>query len=445
MKPRPNNKWQPAASAGIKLCLTAVLFQAALEAVAQPAIRNVVEAEAATQLRPLNLEAMPYTFKSGDFRMLMTPSMEADWNNNINLSRTNQLQDYILRPMMMMNLSYPLTQVNLLRLDVGAGYDDYLQHHNYSNWRVNSGSQLSLDTYVKDVLINVHDRFYYYQDAGAQSAVAGTGQFGSDENVAGAMVAWNPKDLNLSVSYDHENIIPTGTPIESQDLASELVDTRAGWRFEPTATAGVEGTYSSTRYSQAILNNNSSYSIGGYGLWNPGTYFKMTPRAGYVIYDFQGTSTSSEVVPVPTTGTTVSNVPIRTSDVHSWYADLTLTHDITPAVSYSLSGGHQIELGVFSDVIDDYYARLGATWRVVKTMNVQGSFSFDHGRQGFGNISGSLQETYDWYTGSLLINRQLTRQLSVGLNSRLTYRSSTIYSLGYLQYLVGIQVAYAFQ
>lgn len=436
-----------AGGAALNIWLAAAVCNSPASASAQEALRNVLAAQAAAPA-PINLESMPYTVKSGDFRLLITPSMEMDWNNNIDASRTNALQDYILRPLVQLNATYPITQVNLLQLNVGFGYDEYIEHSAYSSWRVTSGSQLSFDTYIKDVRINVHERFDYSQDSGGQAVVAGVGNYGAGHNVAGVLVAWNPKDINMSLGYDHRNVLSTATQFGAQDSSSELINGRVGWKFQPTASVGIEATYSTTSYDQMVLNNNSSYTVGAYGQWDPGSYFHVIPHAGYTITQFQETSQSGEVFHLAPAGSPIvapTGVPIRTANLNSWYADLTLSHEITQFLSYSLSAGHQIEPGIQSDAVEDSYVRLSSNWKVIKDLGLGASFSYEHGQQGAGNISGNLTEIFDFYTFTLEVNRQLTTRLRMGLNSRLTFRSSSSSDLGYTQALVGLHMAYAFE
>jgi len=54
-------------------------------------------------------------------------------------------QDFILSPLVQLNASYPITRNNLLSLNVGAGYDKYFDHNQYSTWRLQSGTELSFD------------------------------------------------------------------------------------------------------------------------------------------------------------------------------------------------------------------------------------------------------------------------------------------------------------
>jgi len=118
---------------------------AASPAPAQEALRNSLAGEVAAAARQIQLESLPYTFKSGDFRLLVVPSLSLDWNDNINSSKTDPEQDFILSPLVQLNASYPITRNNLLSLNVGAGYDKYFDHDQYSTWRLQSGTELSFD------------------------------------------------------------------------------------------------------------------------------------------------------------------------------------------------------------------------------------------------------------------------------------------------------------
>jgi len=203
-----------------------------------------------------------------------------------------------------------------------------------------------------------------------------------------------------------------------------------------------------TAYDQAILNNNSAYTAGVYGEWRPGSYFRATARGGYTIYQFQQTSTSGESIELTPTGNPIfvpTGKPLQTSDLNTWYADVTLTHDVTRALSYSLSVGHEIQSGFLSDELEDSYVRLSSTWKIIKNLNLNGSFSYEHGQQGVGNVAGNLTEIFDWYTGGLEISRQLSTKLRLGLTSRVTYQASSSANLGYTQAIVGLQMAYTFE
>ena len=273
---------------------------------------------------------------------------------------------------MQLTASYPITQNNLLSLNVGAGYDKYFDHDQYSTWFLQSGTELSFDIYVKDFWFNLHDRVNYVQDTSQQPALSGTANYATLNNTAGLSVTWDLNKVTLSAGYDHQNIIsPTAQQYESQDGATEMVYARAGLEVYPGVTTGIEGTAAFTTYDQMVLNNNNSYSAGVYADWQPGKAFRVQPRFGYTIFDFQHTSTN-----------------IQTSNLNSWYADLNITHQVTDAIGYTLDAGHEVQTGIQSDAIEDYYVRPAIHWDIIKNVSLNTSISYEHGNQGAGKCGG---------------------------------------------------------
>ena len=403
------------------------MFLAARLATAQEALRSSLAGDAAAEARNLQLQSQPYTVKSGDFRLLVTPSLELDWNDNINLSRNNTEADFILRPLVALNASYPIGTYNLLNLSVAFGYDKYLIHDAYSQLRLDSGSELSFDVYVKDFWINFHDRFQYSQDPSQEAAVAGSGSgsYGTFENTAGLSGTWDLEDVTLTLGYDHQNTRSLSSQYNQMNNSSELVVARTGLQFNPTLTVGVEGTASFTTYDQAVLNDNQQYSAGIYGDWRPGSYFSVQPRVGYTIFESGQTSAS-----------------VKGGNLASWYANLTLAHQVTDFLSYSLSAGHEIRPGIQSDAIEDSYIRPSVDWNVIKDVTLQTSLFYEHGVEGGGQQASLQEKNYDQYGGGLNLSYSPMKKVKISLNYRLTLRSSNVASREYTQNMVGLQMTY---
>jgi len=404
--------------------LVAAIFPIERAALAQEAIRNSIAGDAAAESHRIDPENLPFTVKAGDLRVLVSPSIGAEYNDNINLTKENRLDDFIIRPSLGLQLSYPLTQRNLLQFDISFGYSEYLQHHSYSTWFIQSGSALSFDLYIKDVSINLHDRFGYTQDSAREGAIANSGTYGTFQNSVGLNATWDLQDVTLSGGYDHQNIKSTSDNFEQTDHASEMVVGRVGLKLNPRLTAGMEGTVSFTEYEQKTLNDSVNYSGGVYADWQPGTYFHLKPRFGYTIYNFEQ---SSRV--------------IKAHNQDTWYADLSVEHQVSEGINYTLSAGHETRLGIQSDTIEDWYLRPRINWSVFKAVDFSTSFFYEHGEQTSGGLPGS-GETYDWYGGELKVGYSLTKKLSLNLNYRLTLRSSDQASREYTQNSVGLQATY---
>lgn len=396
---------------------------------AQEALRTSLAGDAAAEARRFQLQSMAYTLKWGDFRLLVTPSLALNWNDNINLTKDNTESDFILSPLVALDASYPLSTYNLLNLSVDFGYNKYINHDELSQWYLGSASGVSFDVYVKDFWINLHDNFDYSQDSAQDAAVAGTGSYGTFENTAGLSVTWDLEDVTLTLGYDHQNVMATSDQFNNStnsiNHASELVVARAGLKVHPKLTVGVEGTASFTTYDLAVLNNNQEYSVGIYGDWRPGSYFSVQPRFGYTIFNSSQTSAY-----------------IQGGNLTAWYANLTLSHQATSFLSYSLSAGREISLGIESDAIEDWYIRPSANWNVIKDVTLQPSLFYEHGEEAGGQQASLLENNFDWYGGALSLSYSPMKRVTISLNYRLTMRASNVASGEYTQNMVGLQITY---
>jgi hypothetical protein len=424
---------------GGRLGLAASILLAARMSFAQESLRSSLAGDAAAEAESQQIGAVRYTYAAGDFRLLVVPSVGIDFNDNINLSENAGESDFILRPQLGLTGAYPVTQNNLLSFSAGVGYDDYLEHSQYSTWRLTTGSWLSFDMYVKDFRLDFHDDFSAVEDPGAQAALAGTAQYGVFNNTSGLTATWDLEDVVLTFGYDHLISLATTGPFSYLDRSAELPLIRAGFRFDSRLTAGIEGSAAFTRYDQSVLNDNQNYSGGVYADWSPDESLHIQPRVGYGIYQFQHTSQSDQIYFL---SPFIPSTTVQTADQNSWYADLSVSHQVTKLVGYGLSAGHKTQLGIQSDLVEDTYVRPNITWMLFKDLNLNTSFFYDHGNQGAGNLSGNFPETYDWYGGGFLLSYELMKRLLVSLNYRLTLRSSDVPQRGYAQNIVGIKFSY---
>ena len=404
---------------------SALIFPGASSAPAQEALRQSQAGDAAAQARITQAESQPYTIKEGDFKLLVVPSLGLDWNDNINITKTNAQSDFILKPTVNFDASYPVSDKNLLSLNVGVGYEQYFDHPGYSTWYLSSDSGLSFDIYVKDFWFNLHDRASYVQDTAQNPQLSGTANYATIVNTAGLSATWDLNQVTLSSGYDHQNTIATSSQYDSQNNAAEMLFAKAGAEVYPGVTPGVEVTTAFTTYQQDTLNNNDAYTAGGYVNWQPGSYFSLQSQGGFSTYRFQHTSQS-----------------IQTDNLNSWYCGLTITHQPTDAISYTLAAGHEVQLGIQSDVTEDWYVRPAIQWNIIKNVSLHTSVSYENGSQGVGNVSGNQTDTYNWVGTEVGASYSVLKKLSLALNYRLTIRSSSTSDFGYTQNVLGFTLTY---
>jgi len=387
-------------------------------------LRYSLTGETAAVQRGRQKENQPYSLETGDLKLLVRPSLGIAYNSNINLYEDDAKSDGILRPMLQLNASYPITELNTLNLNIGAGYEFYLNHDEYSTWVLTPGSQLSFDLYIKDLWINFHDYFSYVQDPALDPGASGSGRYGGFYNTAGLNGVWDFRDMILSLGYDHYTFISSTAQYEYMDRGTELPAGRAGFKFSPAVTAGLEATGSFNRYDQPVFNNSTGFSVGGYAEWQVSEYLKVTPHAGYAAYYFDQTS-----------------LYVLAEDQDAWYLGVGVTHRVNENVSYNLNAGHELRLGTSSsDLVDAWYVRPYVNLRVIKDVNLTLGAPYEYGQYKGGGPS----DRYNWFGGSVGFSYRLMEKLTTSLSYRFTIRDSSGSGDNYTQNLVELTFSYQF-
>jgi hypothetical protein len=391
---------------------------------AQEALRNQLALQAIKETRE-TVASSPYNLKLGEFRARLTPSVMTQWNNNVQLSEDNPNSDFVLRPMLELDAAYPISENNTMRFNISGGYQRYFRYEDLSSWYLQSGSELSFDAFIKSVRISLHEIPSYSLDAAQQSTVAETGNYGTFRNTSGLFVGLDIGSGQMGVGYDHLIVKSITDQFASQDLTAELVNALATVRLTETLSGGVEATATFASYDENVLNDHSSYSAGILSEWQPEGELRIQLRGGYTVFDIHQTSQS-----------------VQTSNLDSWYASLRISGKATDAVYYSLDGGHEIRTGLVSDLVATWYFRPGLNWRITRSVTVGSSLSYEHGKQGIGNISGNQVENFDWISFNGNVTWRAMERLSVALDYRLVLRSSDLESRSYHQGILGLVFTY---
>jgi hypothetical protein len=387
----------------------------AQEALRTPEIREPVPAAARLQQ-----EQPDYLLKWHDIRFQARPSLTLEYNDNINVS-PNRVNDYIIRPTVDFSAYYPLTSWNALRVSVGLGYDKYINHDEWSQFRIEQRSAIEFDFMVKDWRFNAHDRFEQILDPAREASFAGPGRYAGLQNMAGVSGTWTLKNLEFTLAYDHLNWWSSYRNTDYLNRSSELPVVRAGYQILPNFTAGLEGTYTFTTYEQPRLNNYSGLSAGIYADWQAGRSIRVQPRAGFVNYIFEQTSSV-----------------LMAQDQSSWYVGIAATHLFKENVSYTINSGHEIRPGTLGDAVEDWYASLGVSWNFMRNASLTGLLSYETGKQSSGNLS----EEYNHLGAGVGISCQFIRNLSTRLDYRRTIRNSNSPGRDYTQNMVSLSLNY---
>jgi hypothetical protein len=399
---------------------------------AQDAVRPSLAGEAASEARRQDIEHISYNLLLGPVRFRFSATMGAEYNDNINLSETNEQQDVILRPQVNFDAIWPITQLNTLRMDIGVGYAWYLDHSNANTNGVliAPGSQLAFDIFVGDFRINIHERPSLQQDPIAQLALSNVVDYGRFENVAGVSVLWDLNKALLSVGYDHYTYISTTSAFDYLNRNAEELFGSMSFAVTSTTSVGVEGTAVFTYYDKHLLNDSDTYSGGGFVETQLSNYLKVRFAGGYQWIDFNRSFV-----------TNMFGIPFMDShNLSDWYANILISHRINATIKQTLAAGRESQLGINSNYIALNYIRYTVSWNIIRNTLLSTEFFYEDADDSGGFINEHLQR----FGGALTVGYQLTPHVTLGARYQYTQKDSDVLLRDYTQNRVSIDGTYSF-
>jgi hypothetical protein len=405
--------------------LLLALLSAASIARAQDAVRPSLAGETAAAARSQSLDRIPYNLLLGPIRFRFSATAGVEYNDNINLSEVDEKSDFIVKPQVNVDAIWPITQLNTLKLDLGIGYNFYIQHSRQDTNTIllSPGSQLAFDIFVGDFRINIHDRFSLQQDPIAQIGLSNVADYGRFENYAGVNVLWDLNKAVATLGYDHYNYISTTSQFDYLDRNAEIVSGSFLVNLSSTTGIGIEGNLVDTYYDQNVLNDSLSFSGGLFLETQITNNVKLRVAGGYQGINFDNTGSVAD-----------------SSDLRDYYVNGLLTHRINASISQSLSAGHETMLGVNSNYTTLNYVRHSSTWNVITHTIISTELFYEDAD----DSGGFFSEHMNRYGGAFALGYQLTPHVTLGARYQYTQKDSDKPLRDYEQNRVSIDGTYSF-
>jgi hypothetical protein len=211
--------------AKLSLLMLGMLSSFSISVFAQDAIRPSLSGQEAYEARQEDVSRIPYNLLLGPVRFRVGATVGVEYNDNINYAEVHTEDDVIVTPNLTLDMIWPVTQLNTLRLDLGIGYSFYLDHSGADTdyLLVAPKSQLAFDIFIGDFRINLHDKMQLQQDPVQEGALSNVSNYGRFENTAGVSLLWDLNKLLLQVGYDHYNFVATNSDFDYLNRNAEMV------------------------------------------------------------------------------------------------------------------------------------------------------------------------------------------------------------------------------
>lgn len=385
---------------------------------------SLVGADAALErrrVRPIE----PYNLKLGPVRFLFNAGVALEYNDNINYSENDEQSDFILRPHIGVRAAWPVTRVNTLRLDIELSYAKYFEHSDADSQTllISPGSELSFDIFVGDFRINLHDHFSIQQDPIDEPTVTDVTRFRRFVNRAGVAVLWDLNDVLLTLGYDHMDYISLDNEYDYLDRAADAVNFSAAFALRDNLEVGLEGNVFISRYRDDFLNDSTGVHAGVFVDTLLTRYIKVRVSGGYQGIFFDG-------------GAQVDDP----DDLNNWYANIVLVHRISPYATYTLTAGHESQLGLTANYIELNFVRFAIAWNIMRDVTLGTEAFFEDGRES----GGVNPEHYQRWGLGAAVGYQLARHWRLSARYRFTSKDSNLQNRGYNQNAVIVDATYNF-
>ena len=398
-----------------------LLALAAASASAQEAIRSSMAGQAAAEAK--KGAVVSGNIQLGPVSLRTQSTFEVEANDNVRVVANNQQGDLIFRPQFKVLTEWQVTEKNRLALSVGAGYAKYINTPEFDTLFLTPDSDLSFDLFVKDFVINFHDRFSYSQDVTSDPTVSGIGSLSRFENTAGVGVVWDLNKAILRVGYDHSSYLATQQEFSYQNRASELVNASAALVLNPFTLLGIELGAGVTDYNENVLNDNKHFSAGAFFSIRLSDYSSLRVSLGYVTYSFESLSGTNQSL----------------AAVGGIYGDLSWQQRVSSVLTHSLSVGRSVQSGLFSEATELFYVHYQAQWRLFRKTTLGTSVSYEQFTE-----TGGLGEQANRYGFGLSLTRPWTRRWSSSLGYQVYIKASDAANRDYLQNRLVFDLVYTF-
>ncbi len=181
--------------------------------IAQEALEESFEVDRSRRARKEAIDRNLYNLKAGPVLLRFDALMGFEINDNPHLLDDPEEVDFAFRPQLDTAALWALNARNALSFNLGLGYVKYIHNTDLDHLIIAPNSEIAIDIYTGDFVINVHERVSHSQDPASDPTVSGTGDFGGIENTVGVRADWNLNKLTVSAGYDHFNFISTGSGI----------------------------------------------------------------------------------------------------------------------------------------------------------------------------------------------------------------------------------------
>ena len=393
-------------------------------------------------------EADRYNFAIGPVQFGLAVGIGLEYNDNITLADHDRISDFILRPSLDIQATWRLSELNTLKLSVGASYAKYFDHSEFDSRSVllSPNSELAFTFYLSPVKITLRDRLSYQEDNYNVPTLSNTGTpYRRFENQIGLQWEWAVNDkVTLTGGYDHYNLWTIGDDFALQDRAIDTVFFKPSYQIVPGIKVGVNGSYSFINFDSNDRGDGHGLLVGPFIEWQMSEYTNLYLEGGYqeLKFDKGGDFNNAAIDQLGLSAAdaaAVRGILRDNQDTSSFYIKFEIDNKPSDIFDHRLSFSKTAEIGFSSNSYDLYHVEYDANWKVFPHTEIGPVLFYE-----YYTASGDLGEKAHRVGAGLGVRYHFSNSLTLGLDYRFIAKDSDLENADYRQNLAFLSLYYKF-
>ena len=393
-------------------------------------------------------EADRYNFAIGPVQFGLAVGLGLEFNDNITLADENTISDFILRPSLDIQATWRLSELNTLKLSVGASYAKYFDHSEFDSRSVllSPNSEIAFTLYVGQVKITLRDRLSYQEDNYNVPTLSNTGTpYRRFENQAGLQLEYAINDkVTLTGGYDHYNLWTIGEDFQLQDRAIDTVFLKPSYQVAPGVKIGVNGSYSFINFDSSDRGDGHGLLVGPFIEWQISEYTSLYLEGGYqeLKFDKGGDFNNAAIDQLGLSASdtvAVRDILRDSEDTSTYYIKFEINNKPSDIFDHRLAFSKTAEIGFSSNSYDLYHVEYDANWKVLQHTEIGPVLFYE-----YYTASGDLGEKAHRVGAGVGVRYHFSNSLTLGLDYRFIAKDSDLENSDYRQNLAFLSLYYKF-
>ncbi len=373
----------------------------------------------------------------GNLKLDLRGSLTQAYDSNIGLSPSDPQADWITQIGIRLGGEVDLTEINTLRLSIGAEYRKYWHNPQYDSDKnfiiLTPETGLEFLFQVGNFDFRLYDDFSLLSDPGDQrfidpnsgAQLTNIVLYNRIRNRVGIDGIWtiNPYwSANAGVS--RLDIVPLDS--EFRDLQRHSYIGSVGLTHNMAANLDVYGLVSTSidRWRTNFQPNSSSWSTGAGANWQPTDFLESEVFLAWTHRSFSANGTNQD----------------PTRDAQGVTGNISLTHLINPILQHSIRYGRNIDLGSVSNDVAVQFAEYRIDYSGFERSDIFVGVLWNEGAES-GGVSPERYNRWAFRTG---LGYPLSRQLAFSAFLEHTFRDSNLPSRNFSRNLASVTLTYDF-